>query len=69
MDIEFLKTVAILTAAFVPLHQGLIELFKLVTRMKQRRYYQQLAYIVYEGLDRAPDSGAHPERSIPCRSL
>lgn len=45
--LESLKTVAILTAAFVPVHQALIELFKLLSRMKQRRFYQQLAYIVF----------------------
>ena len=67
-SLELLKAVAILTAAFVPLHQGIIELFKLLSRMKQRRFYQQLAYIVFGDSAKLPFGKRTILDPFPCAS-
>ena len=44
----------VFVGSFVVVHQALIELYKLVSRYKMRRYWEALAYVVY-GPEMKPD--------------
>lgn len=46
MTIDGIKTLIGLVAMFVPVHQSIVEIFKL-TGAKPRRYWEALAYIIY----------------------
>lgn len=43
---DYLKTVLVVTTAFVPIHQAAIEIYKLFGP-KARRYWEELTYIIY----------------------
>jgi hypothetical protein len=57
MTPDLLSTVAAITGALVPVHQGLVEAYKAVSKIKMRRYFEALAEVMYGAEYTAPPGG------------